>query len=551
MPPSSQVCGSYCLLGFGSRLGRPGSGPSSSSVSSETELEVLFSASGSSGLIVGSAVTIQRKKEKKNLLSLSRFDSVSFPPNQNRIPDANPKFPQNAILIPLAAPRSLLPCSTRVLGSSIGMSLARRRCARVSSAAAESSSDASPWASLHEDLIPLIGWRVLETGDLLDYVRLRAVCRQWRSATPSPRGRGVLDARFHPRRWMMLPEGHGLHPGHYKLRGYIRFFNLSTGAIVRRKLPLFSDHCVLDSADGLLLLQRDQDSAIRLLHPFTGDIVDLPPLKTLRTGIAEETVPWQFYRTVGATIFSVAANGVVTVMLGLYEMGRVACATTMDQRWRFSAWTFKRMWRPMAFQGKMYLLECHNFQSDLQILEIDPPRPEDVADAGHFCSPPEPKLIATCPAGKLQMPYRLVECDSEILVVGHNGMLSPHIVVYRLADIIRGTIAPVTNIGGNAIFVEERLLSVSSRVHPTIVPDSVVILHPEEFYLGHYHLASGTWLPTADGCIRGNNGVPSPCSFIYHIFTCCHRATWNKGALLFQGLLQPPWKVKRKWRTGS
>lgn len=129
----------------------------------------------------------------------------------------------------------------------------RRRVSSSSSAAADASesSDVSSWGSLlPRDLLCLIGWRAL-AGDLRDYVRLRAVCREWRSATVCPRGRGLHDPRFRPRRWMMLPEGHGLHPGHYKLGGYIRFINLSTGAIVRVRLLLFSNHCVLDSVDGI------------------------------------------------------------------------------------------------------------------------------------------------------------------------------------------------------------------------------------------------------------------------------------------------------------
>nr|CAB3502355.1 unnamed protein product [Digitaria exilis] len=111
----------------------------------------------------------------------------------------------------------------------------------------------SPWASsLPGDLVRLISSRLL-AGDLLDYVRFRAVCHPWRSGTASPRGRGVVDPRFHPHRWMMLPEGHGLYPGHPKLRGYVRFFNLDTGAFVRVQIPLFEDHCVLDSYQGLLM----------------------------------------------------------------------------------------------------------------------------------------------------------------------------------------------------------------------------------------------------------------------------------------------------------
>ena len=143
-------------------------------------------------------------------------------------------------------------------------------------AAAAAAAATRDWASLHEDLVSLIGWRVL-AGDLRDYVRFRAACPHWRSSAACPRGRGVPDPRFHRRRWMLFPEGHGLHPGHVDLGGRVRFFNLSTGAFVRARLPLFSDHCVLDSVDGVLL-QRDRDTAVRLLHPFTGDVAEFPPL---------------------------------------------------------------------------------------------------------------------------------------------------------------------------------------------------------------------------------------------------------------------------------
>nr|CAB3471907.1 unnamed protein product [Digitaria exilis] len=141
-------------------------------------------------------------------------------------------------------------------------------------------------------MVQLIGWQVL-AGDLLDYVRLRAVCAHWHRSTVRPRGRGLVDPRFHPRRWMMLPEGHGLYPGHPHLGGYVRFFNLSTGVFVRVHLPLLHDHIVLDSTDGLLLLLHHDDdhghgTGIRLLHPFTGDVAELPPLLTLLPQIEPE-----------------------------------------------------------------------------------------------------------------------------------------------------------------------------------------------------------------------------------------------------------------------
>jgi len=136
---------------------------------------------------------------------------------------------------------------------------------------------------------------------------------------PAPRGRGIADPRFHPRRWTLFPEGHGLHPGHGKLSGHVRFFNLSTGAFVRARLPLFSDHCVLDSVDGVLLLQRDRDTAIRLLHPFTGDVAEFPPLETLLPHVEPWLLgnKWGYLRDIHAACISVGADGVVKVMMSL------------------------------------------------------------------------------------------------------------------------------------------------------------------------------------------------------------------------------------------
>jgi hypothetical protein len=132
---------------------------------------------------------------------------------------------------------------------------------------------------------------------------------------------------------MMLPEGHGLYPGHPDLRGFVRFLNLSTGALVRAHLPLLDDHVILDSVDGLLLLHRDRDTAMRLLHPFTSEIVDLPPLASLLPQV--ETL--RFYpRSLTMNPYasvSVSSRGAVTVMLAFTDLDRVAYATDGDQQW--------------------------------------------------------------------------------------------------------------------------------------------------------------------------------------------------------------------------
>ncbi|SPT21128.1 unnamed protein product [Triticum aestivum] len=207
--------------------------------------------------------------------------------------------------------------------------------ADAAASAASSEDDVSPWSSLHADLVRQLGWEVL-AGDILDYVRFRAVCAHWRSSTVAPRGHGIVDPRFHPKRWFLLPEGHGLHPAD----GKKRFFNLSTGVFVRVLLPFLSDSYVLDSADGLLLLQRkSQDtSAIRLLHPFTDDFAELPPPMSLVRANLDMSDGTRRVDFRSVTSISVTVDGVVAVMIKLYNISRVFFATTKDRQWSVSTW---------------------------------------------------------------------------------------------------------------------------------------------------------------------------------------------------------------------
>jgi len=91
------------------------------------------------------------------------------------------------------------------------------------------------------------------------------------------------------------------------------------------------------ATDGLLLLVRDPDpdygGAIRLLHPFTGDVSELPPLGTLLLHLGPQlhVCPPQYRirqlaRVVSASV-SFDAAGAMTVMLALPGVGRAAFAT--------------------------------------------------------------------------------------------------------------------------------------------------------------------------------------------------------------------------------
>uniref|UniRef100_A0A0E0MKZ0 KIB1-4 beta-propeller domain-containing protein n=1 Tax=Oryza punctata TaxID=4537 RepID=A0A0E0MKZ0_ORYPU len=402
---------------------------------------------------------------------------------------------------------------TRPAAALLECSGSKRRRRTATHAVVADARDSSSWASLAEDVVSLIGHRVLAAGDVRDYICFRAACHHWRSSTASPHGRGVSGRRFHPRRWMMLPEGQG------KLRGHVRFFNLSTGAVVRLKLPFFRDHRVLDSVDGIVLQRRDSDTAVRLLHPFTGDIADFPPLDTLLPYTSRS----EHLRDVAAASISLTTSDDQTTVSLMIWLSRASPSPAI----RGGGCRAGPFYTPLPHKGKLYVLDKAAAYGEPEVLEIDAPWLPEGEEAELSLPPPKP--IAKCPA---RTP------DAFFLYYLVNVTLK-----FLLADLILGITVPVKCIGYNSIFLGDRNLCVSSKVFPAIVGDSIVFYHQKENYLAQYHLRSGTLSPTSDGCIFATN-MPSPSSIIHHIYTCCFRTQWNKGHLMFQREIRA-WQRKR------
>ena len=160
-----------------------------------------------------------------------------------------------------------------------------------------------------------------------------------------------------------------------------------------------------------------------------------------------------------------------------------------------------------------------------QVLQIDPPvQDQDGEGAGRALQPP--KLIATVPAHKLVYPYGPVECGrvrdpaawpQRLVWVTNFGMqtLGP-----RAAKVY-----PMKSIGGSTLFIDERSISVSSKVLPTVKGDSVVYIHPGHSYLAQYHLSSGSLSPAIDNCSLYGR-TPGPSSLVHHVFSCSIRNQW-------------------------
>ncbi|CAO2184284.1 unnamed protein product [Urochloa humidicola] len=227
-------------------------------------------------------------------------------------------------------------------------------------------------------------------------------------------------------------------------------------------------------------------------------------------------------------------------------MMKVAFATSGDQQWRVSSWHLIQTFSPLSFQGKLYVMrDCGTLAGGPEVLEIDPPQLE-----GTEPWVPPPRSVAKCPIGTTDNPilYYLVERGSEILVIGTSFGIPKKISAYRLADLMLGRNVLMTGIGGDALFIGQRNLCVRSKAFPTIVGDTIVFYYGEKHYIAQYHLSSGTFSPASDGSTVGC-AIQSPCSIIYHIYTCYYRQQWNKGQIKFQGEMKK-WRVKGKWRIG-
>ncbi|TVT97562.1 hypothetical protein EJB05_57193, partial [Eragrostis curvula] len=130
-------------------------------------------------------------------------------------------------------------------------------------------------ANLPEEPAGSIAERLL-SDDVADYVRFRAACVAWRACSVEPRAHSVLDRRFQPRRWIMLPSTLNA-AGNRRL-----FLNVSTGERIRVRLP--DPHLcnvLRQTAEGLVLLCQKDTYLIQLLNPLTGQLADLPSAATL------------------------------------------------------------------------------------------------------------------------------------------------------------------------------------------------------------------------------------------------------------------------------
>lgn len=175
---------------------------------------------------------------------------------------------------------------------------------------------------------------------------------------------------------------------------------------------------------------------------------------------------------------SVSQRGTVTVMLALSSLNRVAYASTGDRQWTPTSWTIRNLSTAFPFCGSLYVVNGGWGVHPSRILRIDPP---DDSNPSSW-SVRQPQMVATCPAEQLSSPA-LVECNSELLLVGYNNGYS-RLVVLRVADLKSG--APTKHRRPNSL--HWCMEHVRQLQEPTIRPREL-----------HCHSQCHRWWPCGQG----------------------------------------------------
>jgi hypothetical protein len=127
------------------------------------------------------------------------------------------------------------------------------------------------WSSLARDIVVVIGDRLLADGDLDYYMSMRAVCHGWRAATDNPRAEPA-DSRFRLQQWIMLDEKK--YPKRGDPLGRL-FLNTATGRFVHRELAALVGFYFITSMGGLLVVaSRKAPHAVRVYNPFTDTSIE-------------------------------------------------------------------------------------------------------------------------------------------------------------------------------------------------------------------------------------------------------------------------------------
>ncbi|KAM0920412.1 hypothetical protein ACQ4PT_007513 [Festuca glaucescens] len=384
--------------------------------------------------------------------------------------------------------------------------------------------EVSGWASLPTDLIHLVTTRLLAI-DVVDYIAFRAVCSGWRASTPDARDPTLRESHLRPRGWIALCDGDAVRPDD---ASEITFFHTRTSRRLRVRLPELRRHRIVGFTDGLVVLLHKRTTVIRVLHPFTRVVVDLPSLVPVF-----HEVLFKNRRSVldmNAAVCSASATSIAvvawfpwsSVLLGA-EAGRSSWEVL------YQGYNLRSI---LPFQGRLYAIKG----SSREIMQLYPRTPHPVTAhlPVYLC---DPRLCG----------YFLVESGGRVLLVVRHLIAPPpgaepwQEITFNLytLDIDRRKLIPVSCLSKNALFLHnDRCLSVSARDLPSVSSNSIYFSIWRDPVMV-YSLRTGFSERLAVSCLIHDMNVrirPSvrPFTIIDHLLTYCHPYEWTKGLMFHE-----------------
>ncbi|KAE8820869.1 hypothetical protein D1007_01186 [Hordeum vulgare] len=296
-----------------------------------------------------------------------------------------------------------------------------------------------------------------------------------------------------PRSWVALCDGDAVRPDDARA---VTFFKPSTGRRLCVRLPNLQGHRVVAISDGLLVLLHKHTTAVRVLHPFTRAVLDLPPIApTFRVVVGSRD---SLLRMNAAICMSAPTRDYsIHVVAWFPGTHAVLWAKPGDAYWD-AIYLDVEPQSVLLLRGRLYATTW----TSANILQVYPPTksfPVDTPIPDEFGSP------SSCS-------YFLVESNGRMLLVVRHYVFTanaPSFTAFKIftVDLDRRQLTPVSSIGDRALILgKDRCLSVSTRHFSSISGNSVYCsYHPCSSTLGVrlHSLSSGStdW-PSAWNLLR-------------------------------------------------
>uniref|UniRef100_A0A8R7UZF1 KIB1-4 beta-propeller domain-containing protein n=1 Tax=Triticum urartu TaxID=4572 RepID=A0A8R7UZF1_TRIUA len=386
------------------------------------------------------------------------------------------------------------------------------------------------WASLPTDIVGLITCRLLAGGgDVVDYICFRAVCFSWRACTPAPRDPNLRDPRLRPRGWVALCDGDAVRPDD---ACEIVLFHTRTARRLRVPLPELRRHIIIGFTDGLVILMHKTTTAVRVLHPFTRDVVDFQPLATLYHQVVRQKAS---LLDMNAAVCSSASSADSITVVVWFPYTDVVLAADPGSDWEVLHRGFY-VCCALPFQGRLYAtLSCSS-----EIVQLYPSRRNGPQENS--------VVIAHAPhsADRKVCNFYLVESGGRMLLAVRqpapyangsewNALDWSRRIVCRLYAVDlnsqRYKLIPVKSIGDRALFLSgDRCLSVSASDLPSLSSNSIYSTLPQ-YPILVYSLGTGLSERLADSCQihdKKDRIRPSvrPFTIVDHLITYCNPRVW-------------------------